>query len=243
VSVILAAAGRSQRFRDPAYKKPFAPLCGRAVWLHAAERFLARSDVKQLIVVVAAEDREEFVRKFGANLAFMNVEMCEGGAERSDSIAAALERVPPDADLIAVHDAARPCITDRDIEAVLAAAERDGAAILASQVANTLKRADDRQRIAATVDRSGLWEALTPQAFRRELLLRAYAARGGRSATDDASLVEALGVPVTLVSGSHLNVKITTKEDLRLAEQILKSAPKPKPAGASHPFADDNLWR
>ena len=92
-AVILPAAGQSRRFHDKAYKKPFAPLAGRAVWLHSAERFMNRGDVRQTIVVVAAEDREEFNRKFGANIAILGLDIVEGGAERADSVAAALERL------------------------------------------------------------------------------------------------------------------------------------------------------
>lgn len=245
-AVILPAAGRSQRFRDPAYKKPFAPLAGRAVWLHSAERFLNRDDVKQVIVVVAAEDKEEFQRKFGANLAIMGVDLCEGGAERADSIDNALKRVREEAEFVAVHDAARPCLADKWIDAVFAAAVQHGAAILAQPVAATLKRqaADGATPlIGETVDRGGLWEAQTPQVFRRELLVRAYAERSGAAPTDDATLVEALGEPVALVEGSPLNVKLTTKSDLKLAEQILKVLPKPPAKGSAHPFADDDLWR
>jgi 2-C-methyl-D-erythritol 4-phosphate cytidylyltransferase len=246
-AVILPAAGRSSRFRDPHYKKPFAVLGGRAVWLHSAERFLNRRDVKQVIVIVAEEDREEFGRKFGANLAIMGVDVCTGGKERADSIQNALAKVRDDVDFIAVHDAARPCLAEKWVDQVFAAAEATGAAILAVPISATLKRSTKGgaagATIAETVDRSGLWEAQTPQVFRRDLLNSAYAARAGASPTDDAQLVERLGVPVTLVEGSPLNLKITTKDDLRLAEQILKVLPKPKPEGMSHPFADDDLWR
>lgn len=246
-AVLLPAAGRSSRFHDPHYKKPFAMLGGRAVWLHSAERFLNRRDVKQVIVIVAEEDREEFGRKFGANLAIMGVEVVRGGKERADSIQNALAKVREDVDFIAVHDAARPCVAEKWIDAVFAAAERTGAAILAAPISATLKRATKPgsagAMIAETVDRSGLWESQTPQVFRRELLNKAYAARGGASPTDDAQLVERLGAPVALVEGSPLNVKITTKDDLRLAEQILKVLPKPKLDGPAHPFADDDLWR
>jgi len=242
VAVILPAAGSSQRFQDQHYKKPFAPLGGKAVWLHSAEKFLGRPDVKQLIVVVAEEDREEFKRKFGANLAFMDVEICSGGAERADSIENALGKVRDEVELVAVHDAARPCLAEKWIDAVFEAAESEGAAILAEPVTATLKRVDGSQRIEATVDRQQLWAAQTPQVFRRDLLLQAYAARAGRAVTDDASLVEALGERVTVVPSSPLNLKITTREDLRLAEQILKILPRPKGA-ASNPFADDDLWR
>jgi 2-C-methyl-D-erythritol 4-phosphate cytidylyltransferase len=242
-AVILPAAGGSRRFRDKHYKKPFAPLGGRAVWLHSAERFLGRPDVKQVIVVVADEDREEFNRKFGANIAILGIDVCCGGAERSDSIQNALAMVRDEIELVAVHDAARPCLADKWIDAVFAAAVKEGAAILALPVPGTLKQVDAQKRILQTVDRTNLWEAQTPQVFRRDLLEKAYAARAGQSATDDAGLVEQLGQQVTVVEGSPLNLKITTRDDLKLAEQVLKVLPKAKSDGISHPFAGDDLWR
>ena len=93
VAVILPAAGQSRRFHDKAYKKPFVPLANRAVWLHSAERFMNRDDVKQTIVVIPAEDREFFHMKYGANVAIMGVEVIDGGVERADSVQRALERV------------------------------------------------------------------------------------------------------------------------------------------------------
>jgi 2-C-methyl-D-erythritol 4-phosphate cytidylyltransferase len=241
-AVILPAAGASRRFHDKAYKKPFAPLGGRAVWLHSAEKFLNRKDVKQVIVVIADEDREEFTRKFGANIAIMGVEICQGGKERTDSVMNALALVKPDIEFVAVHDAARPCLAEKWIDAVFAAAEKDGAAILALPVPGTLKQVAGTQ-IETTIDRRNLWEAQTPQVFRRDVLTKAYAARAGKAATDDAGLVESLGVKVTVVEGSPLNLKITTRDDLKLAEQVLKVLPKPKLEGFSHPFANDDLWR
>lgn len=242
ISVILPAAGASRRFRDENYKKPFAPLGGKAVWLHSAEKFLSRPDVKQLIVVVAEEDREMFDRKFGANIAILGVQVCPGGKERADSIENALAMIEDGIDFVAVHDAARPCLADKWIDAVFTVAAKHGAAILAEPVAATLKRVDQQQRIESTVSREGLWAAQTPQVFGKELLTRAYAARDSKQVTDDATLVEQLGEPVTVVNGSPLNIKITTRDDLRLAEQILKVLPKPKGPGGN-PFANDDLWR
>ena len=245
-AVILPAAGKSSRFRDQHYKKPFAPLDGRPVWMHVADRFVNRSDVKQTLLIIAPEDREHFAEKFAGNAAMLGIEVVEGGAERSDSVARALERVDPEADYIAVHDAARPCVAAEWIDAVFAAAVKSGAAILAAPVTATLKRAHSDQTIAETVARDKLWEAQTPQVFRRQLLIDAYARRGqaGQSpATDDAQLVERLGHKVTLVPGSPINIKITTKEDLRMASALLKVLPRPKLAGPAHPFADDELWR
>ncbi len=189
-AVIMPAAGKSSRFVDKNYKKPFAPLADRAVWLHSAEKFLARSDVKQLIVVISAEDREYFQFKFGANVAILGIDVVEGGAERFDSVAKALARVKPNIEYVCVHDAARPCLADVWITNVFEAAEKSGAAILGIPVASTLKRVAANHAISETVPREGLWEAQTPQVFRRELLLEAYARRGDFRATDDAQLVE-----------------------------------------------------
>lgn len=241
-AVILPAAGQSSRFRDKAYKKPFAPLAGRAVWLHSAERFMNRPDVKQLMVVVAAEDRDLFDLKFGANIAILGVQIVEGGQHRADSVQRALEQVKPEIEFVAIHDAARPCLADAWIDAVFTAAAKDGAAILANSVSATLKRVDQNRRVTATVDRESLWEAQTPQVFRRDLIVKAYANRGQDAVTDDAQLVERIGHPVSIVSCSPLNLKITTRDDLKLAEQVLKVLPKPKLEGFQHPFADDNLW-
>ena len=242
-AVILPAAGRSSRFKDKHYKKPFAPLAGRAVWLHSAERFLNRDDVVQLIVVISPEDRETFKMKFSSNVAVLGIEVVDGGAERADSVANALARVKPEADFICVHDAARPCLVDPWIDKIFQAAERSGAAIFAIPVAGTVKRVASDSTVEETVSRQGLWEAQTPQVFRRQLLLDAYAKREGFQPTDDAQLVERLGQRVAVVPGSPINLKIATKEDLRLAEQALKALPKPKLPGPVHPFADDDMWR
>jgi 2-C-methyl-D-erythritol 4-phosphate cytidylyltransferase len=240
-AVILPAAGRSSRFHDKSYKKPFAPLANKAIWLHSAERFLGRSDVVQTILVISPEDRAEFNFKFAANIAFMGIEVIDGGAERADSVEAALARVKPEADFVCVHDAARPCLADVWIDEIFAAAEKTGAAIFAVPIAGTIKRVRPDHTIEETIARDRLWEAQTPQVFRRELLLDAYAKRAGFVATDDAQLVERLGNPVTVLTGSPINLKITTKEDQRIAEQALKALPKPKLAGPLNPL--DDRWR
>lgn len=250
-AVILPAAGKSTRFGDTFYKKPFAPLDGRPVWMHAAEKLANRSDVKQSLIVISPDDIEYFTEKFGGNCAMLGIEIVAGGAERSDSVQAALTRVKPEIDLVAVHDAARPCLTEAWIDTVFAKAEQTGAAILAAPVTATLKRVADNKTIRETVPRetpapavTTLWEAQTPQVFRRQLLIDAYARRGSTPATDDAQLVERLGQPVAVVPCSAMNVKITSKDDLRLAGAILKALPKPKLLGGpAHPFADDHLWR
>lgn len=242
-AVILPAAGRSTRFKDRHYKKPFVPLANRAVWIHAAERFLNREDVAQVILVISPEDREDFNDKFAANVQILGIQVVEGGAERADSVGKALARVKPEIEYVCVHDAARPLLASEWIDRVFEAAVRTGAAILAIPVAGTLKRVGANHLIEETVSRAGLWEAQTPQVFRRQILLDAYAKRGDFQATDEASLVERIGQEVTVVQGSPINLKITTQEDLRLAEQALKAMPKPKLSNSGHPFAGDDMWR
>ncbi|HEY2251123.1 MAG TPA: 2-C-methyl-D-erythritol 4-phosphate cytidylyltransferase [Planctomycetaceae bacterium] len=239
-AVILPAAGKSSRFSLQKRKKTFVDLKGRAVWLRAAEHFANRDDVIQTIVVLSPDDVEFFKEKFAPNLAFMNVELATGGAERADSVRNALARVRPEADFVAVHDAARPLLVQEWIDRVFRAAQQSGAAILATPVTSTLKRSRPDGTIEETVSREKLWAAQTPQVFRRQLLLDAYAKQGTLNPTDEAQLVEQLGHPVTLVEGSSLNFKITTHDDFRLAEVALDALPKPKTLRALHPFADED---
>lgn len=242
-AVIMPAAGRSSRFRDEHYKKPFAPLDNRPVWMHSAEKFVNRDDVKQVLIVIAPEDRETFQMRFGANVAILGIDVVMGGEQRCDSVANALAHVKDDVDFVAVHDAARPCLANEWIDRVFKAAEQTGAAILAIPVQGTLKRVANDKTIVETVPRENVWEAQTPQVFRRDWLVEAYARRAGEGATDDAELVQRAGRSVTVVPGSPINLKITTKEDLRLAQQALKALPKPKILGPAHPFEDDDKWR
>ncbi len=218
-AVILPAAGRSSRFQA-AEKKVFADLDGRPVWRRSVEWFLSRPDICQCIVVTAAEDREMFLRFAGDG-----IQLADGGKERFESVANALALTTAEADFVAVHDAARPCLTAALIDAVFARAVETGAALLAVRVADTIKRDDGADRVQATVSRQGLWLAQTPQVFRRDWLIDAYARRGafGGGITDDAQLVEAAGHAVHLVPGSNANLKITTPEDLELAEALGRS--------------------
>ena len=175
-AVILPAAGKSSRFGDPKQKKIYAELDGRAVWLRAVEPFVNRDDVAQIIMAIAAEDREMFERRYRASVAFMNIKVIEGGADRTETVARALEFVTPECEYIAVHDAARPCLSHELVDAVFDAARAHGAALLAVRVADTIKRSRRRSsHNQARVPREQLYLAQTPQVFRRDLLLKAYA--------------------------------------------------------------------
>jgi 2-C-methyl-D-erythritol 4-phosphate cytidylyltransferase len=155
-AVILPAAGRSTRFGDAKQKKIYADLDGRAVWLRAADAFLGRDDVEQVIVAISPDDRELFDRRYGAEVAFRGITVVEGGLERHDTIAKALDAVSPSSDFVAVHDAARPCVTSDQVDAVFAAAIEHGAALLAVAVADTLKRVGPDRMTSGTVPRAGL---------------------------------------------------------------------------------------
>jgi len=245
--VIIPAAGKSERFGKE--KKAFAKLDGRALFLRAIEFFVSRTDVVQKILAVAPEDMAMVKSTYGANLGFMGVKLVEGGEQRSDTIQAALKAVLPEAEYIAIHDAARPCGPYDRIDAVFDEAVKSGAAILAVPVTATLKKVEGSNVIQETVSRDGLYEAQTPQVFRRDILEKAYAhlnsllplqggvgatkegARtGGLFVTDDAQVVELSGHPVAVVPGDSANIKITTKSDLTLAGAILKARPsRPTP--------------
>jgi 2-C-methyl-D-erythritol 4-phosphate cytidylyltransferase len=226
--VIIPAAGRAERFGGGGEKKTFAKLDGRPVFLRTIEHFLGREDVCQTVLAVAPEDLESTKSAYGANLGFMGVRLVEGGASRADTVLAALKVVPDAADYVAIHDAVRPCVSSDRIDAVFAEAIKAGAAILAAPIVGTVKRVSESRVIDATVSRAGLFEAQTPQVFRKDLLLDAYQRLPSAKRdelTDDAQAVELAGHPVSVVESDATNLKITTKADLILAQAILRSRP------------------
>lgn len=221
VAVILAAAGKSSRFKDPCSKKVFTLCSGKPVWQYSAQLFTDHSRVGQVILAIAEEDKEVVREKFAPTLTLLGIELVLGGAERSDTIQNALKRVRQEMKYVAVHDAARPCLTVVSFNQVLAAAEIHKAAILASPIRGTVKRCDSKGRIEDTIPRDGLWQAQTPQVFETGLLVSSYAKLRDK-ATDDSQVVEATGHQVVCVEGPESNIKITTKEDLKIAEAFLR---------------------
>jgi 2-C-methyl-D-erythritol 4-phosphate cytidylyltransferase len=218
ISVILPAAGSSTRFGGPT-SKIVQPLGGEPVFLRSIRLFSRRSDVAQVLLVVAEDQQDNLLSQYGEALAAEKVTVVIGGVDRSASVRNALAVVDPATELICVHDAVRPCISEERIDAVFAAAAGSGAAILAWPIHGTIKRAAADDTIAETIDRTALWQAQTPQVFRKDWLQAAY--DSGSSATDDAALIEQLGHPVQLVRGDPGNIKITTPADLALAEAII----------------------
>jgi 2-C-methyl-D-erythritol 4-phosphate cytidylyltransferase len=226
LAAIIVAAGRGSRMGG-ILPKAFLPLGRDPLFLHALQTFARLPQTRQLLLVVARDflDDAHFLVAAGPHPT-RNTEIVVGGAERQDSVAAALAHVG-DADLVAVHDAARPFVRSETIHACAAAAAETGAAIVALPARDTIKIADAAGCIAATPDRRTIWQAQTPQIFRRDLLRQAYARAqaDGLLGTDDASLVERLGARVRLVEGDPTNRKLTTPDDMRWAEWWLTARP------------------
>jgi 2-C-methyl-D-erythritol 4-phosphate cytidylyltransferase len=218
--LVVPAAGSGRRMGS-GIPKQYLTVAGATVLEHALAPFLADARCRGAIVALAADD-ERWPRLPVAR--DPRVRAVVGGAERRDSVAAGLAGIAAaggrDGDWVLVHDAARPCLANADLERLLAVLpDAPDGALLAVPVADTLKRADADGRVEQTVDRTGLWRALTPQAAQvgalRDALARAP------SATDEASALEAIGLRPRLIAGSATNVKVTEPADLEFVRLVL----------------------
>jgi 2-C-methyl-D-erythritol 4-phosphate cytidylyltransferase len=221
LTAIIVAAGRSRRM---GFDKLFAIIAGRPVIAHAINAFEQANSVAE-IIVVAREDRHDEIRKLSRDESFKKVRsIITGGERRQDSVRAGLENLSRDAPYVAVHDAARPLVRPEQIVRVFEQCRVHGAAALAEPISDTLKRADIDLMVTASVDRHQLYAMQTPQIFERALIEEAYRAvpANGVSVTDEVSALERLGRKVFLVPAEDFNFKITYRQDLALAEFVLK---------------------
>ena len=222
-AAIIPAAGSGTRM-NTASPKQYLELAGTPVLVHTVLPFTRCPFIDQIIVAVPADKVEQTRDLIGPHLPEKPaVRVIAGGIRRQDSVLAGLQAIQDDIEIVLVHDGVRPLVTEDLIESCYEQAAQSGAAIAAVEVKDTLKRGDAENRIAATVDRSGLWQAQTPQAARRELLQQGFAAAGGRDVTDEAGLLELAGIPVAIVKGAETNLKITRPEDLELARTIMNA--------------------
>ncbi len=223
-AAIIAAAGSSSRMSGT--DKLFAPLAGRPLLAHVLAPFQESTAIDRVVLVLSSANLErgrDLVAEYGIDKVS---EVCVGGPRRQDSVRRGLEALAdpsrPACDWVLVHDGARlllsPCIS-----AGLEAARETGAAVPAVPITDTVKAARPDGAIDRTLDRSRLWAAQTPQVFRHDLLLRAHR-EVTADVTDDAAMLEALGLPVKLYAGSSLNIKVTNIEDLRTAGALLEEA-------------------
>jgi len=221
---IIAAAGAGTRMASDRPKQ-FLLLAGTPVIFHTLRVFEQCDSIQEVIVVLPAEESAGFLSLAGKLGLRKIARVVPGGMTRADSVKRGLMAIrAATAEIVAVHDGVRPFVTVEEIDATVAAARSDGAAILVAAVTDTIKQVG-HQRVIQTLDRTGLRRALTPQCFRYELLRQAYqhADLSDPSLTDESALVEQLGIPVSTVEGSARNIKITTAEDLAIAETMLKS--------------------
>jgi 2-C-methyl-D-erythritol 4-phosphate cytidylyltransferase len=229
-TAIIAAAGTGARMASDRPKQ-FLLLAGTPIIFHTLKPFEQCDSIQEVIVVLPAEESAAFLALAGKQGLRKLSRVVPGGATRADSVKRGLNAIrSASAGIVAVHDGVRPFVTVEEIERVVAAAESDGAAILVAPVTDTIKQVSGDDSLLAgsvikTLERQELRRALTPQCFAYDLLRRAYehADVNDPSLTDESALVERIGARVTIIEGSNRNIKITTPQDLLIAEAFLKN--------------------
>lgn len=223
VTAIIAAAGQGTRMGQ-GMNKVFIPLEKRPLITYAIDTFEKCEAIDEVIMVVGEEDIPR-LRSLIADYGYKKVrQIVRGGAERQHSIANAIKKLSPDTRWVAVHDGARPFISIDLLAQAISDAQKWGAVGVAVPVKDTVKIVDEAGFVECTPERKKLWAMQTPQVFSREILEKAYrcSEETGVTATDDAALVEALGIKVKLLLGEYTNIKITTPEDMLFAKAILR---------------------
>ncbi|HTG87382.1 MAG TPA: 2-C-methyl-D-erythritol 4-phosphate cytidylyltransferase [Pyrinomonadaceae bacterium] len=222
-TAIIAAAGMGSRMASDRPKQ-FLQLAGIPIIFHTLKPFEECDSIHEVIVVLPAEQTAAFLEMAGRHGLRKLARVVPGGTTRADSVKRGLIAVrAASANVVAVHDGVRPFVTVDEIENVVDAAESDGAAILVGRVTDTIKQISG-DSVVQTLERRELRRALTPQCFRYELLRKAYdqADVNDPTLTDESALVEKIGAPVTIIEGSSRNIKITTPEDLLIAEAFFR---------------------
>ena len=223
VTAIFPAAGQSRRMHSKKNKN-FLQIKDQPILIHTLKKF-SKSDKIDKLIIAAAPDEVEIVKKMLQKIADLKpFQVVAGGSERQYSIANALKFIDDDCEVILVHDAARPMVTVETIDKVVDMAKLHGAAIAAVKEKNTIKIVNDDDFVIDTPPRSTLVSVQTPQGFRKEIILKAYeqAKIDNFLGTDDSSLVERLGYKVKIVQSDYKNIKLTTPEDIIIAEAFLK---------------------
>lgn len=240
--MVVPAAGRGTRFGSDG-NKIWASLSGRSVLEWTLDAFQSHPEVDHIVIAAAPEEIER-VRQAAAGLSKLAA-VTEGGATRADSVGRGLAALPANCEYVLVHDAARPAVSAALITRVLEAVRATGAAIPGLPVSDTLKRADEQGSIEATVSRDDLWAVQTPQGARVELLRGAYAALGAavNTCTDEAGVLESVGIPVKIVPGEESNRKITRAEDLSIIGRAHQTIVRTGIGYDVHQFAEGrSLW-
>lgn len=221
-AVIIPAAGSGTRMKLD-YPKQYHEIAGTPILIHTIQAFIHHPDIETIVVVIPKEWLESttsLIRDY--NIGSQQIQLIVGGSRRQDSVYNGLKSLSADTDVVLVHDGARPMVQPTLIADCLQTAQNGGGAIAAVPVTDTIKKGDASNVVVATIDRENLWKAQTPQAARYNLLMQAYEVNGNADVTDESSLLEKAGIPVTLVEGSETNIKITRPEDILLATIIMQ---------------------
>jgi len=222
ISAIIPSAGFGTRMGN--VKKPYIELAGKPILAHTLEKFQQCQSVNNIIIVTAKGDEQrcanEIIESFNISKV---IDIIAGGNTRQESVFNAIQKLIPDTDIVVIHDAVRPFLTEKMIIESIENASLYGSAIIAVPVKDTIKEANENKLVLKTLDRQKLWMIQTPQAFKYDIIKQAHIQAKNRNiqATDDASLVEFIGLDVKLVMGSYDNIKITTPDDLVVAKTIL----------------------
>lgn len=218
---IIPAAGLGSRM-NLAKPKPLIVLNGKPLFLYALERIAACDIIDSMIVVVSRENIQEFETLIARHQCPKVKAVVQGGKERADSVYQGLKATDSDTEIVLVHDGARPLVSRELVEESVRICYKEKAVIAAVPVKPTIKVVDAASMtVKSTLNRTELWEVQTPQVFRRDILLQAHDKRGDGVPSDDAMLVEELGIKVKVVQGHYHNIKVTTLEDLVMAEALL----------------------
>jgi len=222
VSAIVVAAGQSSRMGTEASKQ-FIEILGKPVLAYSLEALQNSPSIDEIIVVTREIDIlivSDIIREYGIKKA---TNIIVGGETRQQSVQNGLNEIT-DAEIIVIHDGARPCVLPQHIEETILAAQACGAAALGFPASDTLKTVNSEGVIIGTVERNGVWQIQTPQVFKNDIIRKAYenADENGMTATDDCALVEKLGVLVSVVCGASSNIKITTQDDVYIARGIIE---------------------
>lgn len=222
-SVVIVSAGRGSRMKAD-INKQFLKLQNKEVIAHTIDKFYNNENIGEIIVVVREDEAEFFKINIIEKYGYKNIKIAFGGSERQDSVYNGLKMVDENCKIVLIHDGARPFVNNETIDSAIESAKENKCVIVGVPVKDTIKVIDENNNVCDTPDRSTLWSIQTPQVFDYSLIMKAHekAREDNYYGTDDSMLMEYFGYNVKVIEGSYNNIKITTPEDLKIGEEILK---------------------
>ena len=222
-SVVIVSAGRGSRMKAD-INKQFLKLQNKEVIAHTIDKFYNNENIGEIIVVVREDEAEFFKINIIEKYGYKNIKIAFGGSERQDSVYNGLKMVDENCKIVLIHDGARPFVNNETIDSAIESAKENKCVIVGVPVKDTIKVIDENNNVCDTPDRITLWSIQTPQVFDYSLIMKAHekAREDNYYGTDDSMLMEYFGQKVKVVEGSYNNIKITTPEDLKIGEEILR---------------------